>query len=134
MNAPPQFSPKADIPTLLLVAQVVAPVPARPGSGPSQSGALPSAHGLRRVGLSCDADARELRVGTAPLQQPRRRTNGGENGAAGGTGRAGGNASGDDDDERDPIVIAPEERPFLIIATDGLWEVIEPQEAVSQLW
>ena len=92
------------------------------------------AHGLRRVGLSCDADARELRVGTAPLQQPRRRTNGGENGAAGGTGRAGGNASGDDDDERDPIVIAPEERPFLIIATDGLWEVIEPQEAVSQLW
>ena len=53
MNAPPQFSPKADIPTLLLVsllvAQVVAPVPARPGSGPSQSGALPSAHGLRRA-------------------------------------------------------------------------------------
>ena len=51
MNAPPQFSPKADIPTLLLVAQVVAPVPARRGSasGPSQSGALPSAHGLRRA-------------------------------------------------------------------------------------
>ena len=49
MNAPPQFSPKADIPTLLLVAQVVAPVPARPGSGPSQSGALPSAHGLCRA-------------------------------------------------------------------------------------